>query len=89
MENALNNIGFVYMKQENYPEALKIFFANKKIQEKKGDKYGLGYTYRNISGIYLAQGNKSEAMKYALLTLKMNEDINENRPCRAYSCILG
>ena len=38
---AFNNIGLIYDKQGNYPEALKNHFASLKIKEAVGDKNGI------------------------------------------------
>ncbi|WP_317899385.1 tetratricopeptide repeat protein [Aurantibacillus circumpalustris] len=71
---AYNSIGIVYKNQDNYPEALKNYFASLKIKEEIGDKKGIAGSYNNIGTIYMARGNYPEALKMYLSALKINEE---------------
>ncbi len=70
-----NNIGNVYSKQGNYPEALKKYFASLKIKEEIKDKPGIARTLGNIGDVYYVEGNYPEALKNISASLKIMEEI--------------
>ena len=73
-----NNIGAVYDDPENYPEALKNYFAALKIYEEIDDKKNSADSYNNIGRIYNVQDNYSEALKMYFASLKINEELLKN-----------
>ena len=74
-----NSIGNIYNNQDNYPEALKNYFAALKIREEIKDKQGIAGSYNNIGYIYMQQGNYPEALKNHLASLKIREELNNKQ----------
>ncbi|MFX1258432.1 MAG: tetratricopeptide repeat protein, partial [Promethearchaeota archaeon] len=60
---ALNNIGYIYKEQGNYPEALKRYEEALKIDDQLGDLSNKAVRLNNIGTIYYAQGNYPKALK--------------------------
>jgi len=71
--SAYNNIGSAYADQDNYPEALKNYFASLKIYETLGNQRGVAGNYNNIGLVYAAQGNYPQAIKSYLSAQQINE----------------
>jgi adenylate cyclase len=76
--DAYNQIGAIYWKQGNGPEALANFQASMKIREATGDTRGMAVSYSNMGLIYKNEGNYPEALLNYLAALKIDEE-NKNR----------
>ena len=72
-----NNIGIIYSRQGNYPEALKNYQAALKISEETGNKNGIANSYNNSGIIHHYQGNYPEALKNYFAALRTWEEIGD------------
>lgn len=70
-----NYIGIIYDYQDNYPEALKMYFKNVEIRREIKDKKGIGIALNNIGLIYWQQGNYPEALRAYFESLKIMEEV--------------
>lgn len=70
-----SNIGHIYERQGNYPEALKNHKTALEQYEQRADKQGIGICLANIGNIYLRQGNYPAALQNSLVALKVFEEI--------------
>lgn len=83
-----NNIGIIYKKQGNYPEALKNHLSALEIRKDIGDKKGIADSYYNIGRVYESQYNYPEALKNHFSSLKIRKEINDRQGiANSYSSI--
>lgn len=73
--SALNNIGEIYRKKGEYPEALKYYEEALKINEKIKELPAKAVNYINIAAIYKIKGNYAESLKLLEESLKINEEL--------------
>jgi adenylate cyclase len=72
-----NNIGTIYQKWGNNPQALNYLLKALKVDEEMGDKDWQANTLQNISGIYTYLNNFAEALKCAKTALKIKEELRD------------
>ena len=70
-ENALNNIGYAFLRKKQYPEAIKIFKLN---VEAYPDSWN---GYDSLAEAYMNSGQKNLAIQFYEKSLQLNPD-NEN-----------
>ena len=75
--NAHHNIGNIYDDKDNYPDALKNYFASLKIREEIGDKKGISASYGSIGIVYKEQGDYPKALEYYFKALKLFEELGD------------
>ncbi|MES2287948.1 MAG: tetratricopeptide repeat protein, partial [Bacteroidota bacterium] len=75
--NAYSNIGIIYWKQGNYPQAIKKSESALTTRQKINDKRGIAGSFNNIGTIYQSMGNYPEALKNQIASLKIREDIKD------------
>jgi two-component system sensor histidine kinase UhpB len=69
-----NNLGNVYLEEQNYPEALKQFIESARLYEiDSSDGRGLGKAWSNIGNIEHIQGHFDKALDYTLRSLHLFE----------------
>ena len=85
-----NNIGNVYWGQKRFEDALKNYRSVLKIREEQGDKKGISTTFSNIGNVYNSmasleknkiqkQKNDNEALQYYFSSLKIKEEIKDDK----------
>jgi tetratricopeptide (TPR) repeat protein len=71
---SLNNIGFIYQSNANYPKALEYLNKSLLLSEKIGDREGIAQCLSNIAGIHQYQGDLESAIEVVKKSLKLNEE---------------
>ncbi|MBI5538900.1 MAG: tetratricopeptide repeat protein [Bacteroidia bacterium] len=72
----LSNIGNIYNKQGDYPNAIDYYLNSLKIAEEIENKRLISTNLGNIGIIYKYQGNYEKALEYYFKALKIAEEIN-------------
>ena len=72
--SSYNNMGIIYMFQNNFAEAMTCYESALKIYKEDKNNTGVAKAYGNMSGIYMYLGNYPEALKINFATLKMQEE---------------
>jgi len=76
---ALNNIGFMYNSQGEFPEALHNYERGLKIQEEVGDKKNIANSLISIGQTYYNQGDYFLSLDYYSRGLKIQEEIGDKQ----------
>ncbi len=79
MAQANGNDAFLQLQEGKVAEALKSYQANLAIQQKIGDKGGMGSTYYAIGVIYQNQGDTPGALECYFKSLKIQEEIKDRK----------
>ena len=77
ISTSLNNFGFIYDKQGNFPQALQWYYKSLKIQEEIGDKQGIARSLNNIGAVYMRQGNIPIALEWYFKGLKIRREVGD------------
>jgi serine phosphatase RsbU (regulator of sigma subunit) len=72
---SVNDMGIIYSKLGNYPQALNCFFKSLKIKESLGDKKGASATYNNLGLVYGNQHDFPKALEYYFRALKIMTEL--------------
>ena len=72
----LNNIGVIYQKQNNFPEALNYFNKSLKISEQLGKKNTICETCLNMGAINLKQRNYPKALDLTLKSFAIAKELS-------------
>lgn len=72
-----NLIGIAYLRQSNFPEALKNLLTALKIRETYGDVKGVSYTQNNLGILHYKQSNYPESLKFYFPSLKIREQLSD------------
>ncbi|MBD1207306.1 MAG: tetratricopeptide repeat protein [Ignavibacteria bacterium] len=75
MARALSNLGIVYRRRGNYPQALDYHFKALKISEETKDSADIGEALNRIGLIYQGQGNFNAALEYFQRSRQVYEKI--------------
>ena len=78
--DAFNNLGLIYDKQGNFPEALRSHAAALKISEGINDKEGIADAHNYLGAIYDDKGNYPEALKNHFASLKIYTELLQLHP---------
>ena len=70
-----NDIGTLYAKTGNYPNALSSYLASAKTLERIGDKLNLAIIHENLMDIYLKLGSAEQARNFGEKALTIFEEI--------------
>ncbi|TAH18785.1 MAG: tetratricopeptide repeat protein [Cytophagales bacterium] len=73
------NLGNIYMKQANYPEAIEAYQKALKIGESIGNKQAISICLNNIGNIYEAQKDDDLALKYYEQSLKIKQEQQDKK----------
>ena len=73
----LNNIGIIYIYQNDFAKALEYFFQSKELNEQLGDNVQLASTLGYIGNVFQSKGDYDKALKYYLNALEVNQKIGE------------
>lgn len=79
MAQANGNDAFLKLQEGKVTEALKSYKENLDIQQRIGDKGGMGSTFYAIGVIYQNQGDAPGALEYYFKSLKIQEEINDKK----------
>lgn len=77
MATALNNLGIVYRRRGNYPQALDYHLKALKISEEEKDSADIGKALNRIGLIYQGQGNFAAALEYFQHSREVSEKIRD------------
>lgn len=73
----LNDIGVIYLNQEDSEEALKYYNRSFKIRQAIGDKSGMAQSLNNIGVVYKNQKLAARALENYRKALAMQEEVSE------------
>ncbi len=73
---ALNNLGNLYIRQDKYKEAEKLYQSSLVISRELGDLYEEGRTLNNLAGVFKRQGRLDEAANIYQQCLTIRRKIN-------------
>jgi tetratricopeptide (TPR) repeat protein len=76
---ALHDLGIIHQTQGRYEEAVKMYQASLKINEKLRNKSGIANTLQNLGVIHQEQGKYEEAEKMYQKSLKIKEELGDKR----------
>ncbi len=76
---ALNNIGSVFLQENNFKQALLCFKKSLKIREQINDESGIAESNNNIAFIYGYQGDSESAIAIFFKSLKIREKQNDQQ----------
>src|SRR6185437_3972471 len=71
------NIGVIYDTENNYEEALKMYFASLKIEEEIGDKQGIANCLINLGQVSLKLNKVKEATTYLNKALQLSVETGD------------
>ncbi|MEO7309677.1 MAG: tetratricopeptide repeat protein [Chitinophagaceae bacterium] len=74
---AYNDLGILYMDQQEMDKAVASYRKAIPIREKLGDKKGLAAVYLKIGIVYQKSGKFDKALENGLLSLKLYEDLKD------------
>ncbi|MCP4136877.1 MAG: tetratricopeptide repeat protein, partial [bacterium] len=77
--NTLGNIGNIYYRQGNYPQALEYNQKALKIYEEIGYKKRIANTLNNMGDVIREQGNYPKALEYYQKVLKITTEIADHQ----------
>jgi len=76
--DALNNVGFVYIKSD-FGKALSYYVRSLKLREEIGDKKGIANSLNNIAFIFEKQGNIMKALDYYTRNSVIQNEIGDKK----------
>lgn len=76
---AYNNMGYIKNQQGDISEALRYYRISLDIQERIGDKSGMGASLNNIGNMYQNLGRSDTALVYFFKGMKILESISDKR----------
>ncbi len=75
--NIYNQIGTIFVLQENYPLSIINFMKSLQYKQSINDKKGIAIAYYNIAKVYLKQGNIEKSEKYFRQSIETALIIND------------
>jgi serine phosphatase RsbU (regulator of sigma subunit)/Tfp pilus assembly protein PilF len=79
MGKIMNNIGTVFMNQNQYDDALRFYREAIVYKEKAGNKKDLASTYNNIGSIYMTKNVYDSALYYFNISLDLRQQADDHR----------
>jgi len=73
----LHNIGAVYNKLADYPQALEYYQQAIKFRRQINDKKGIGSSLNSIGAVYFLQGNYNQALDYLQQALEIRQELGD------------
>jgi tetratricopeptide (TPR) repeat protein len=86
---ACDNLGLIYLNQDNYPKALDYYFKALKVDKELGNRNAIALLLNEIGIVYNYQGNYPKALECYLKALKINEELNDKYGIAADFCNIG
>jgi tetratricopeptide (TPR) repeat protein len=77
MAAALGNLGNIYCKQGNYPQALEYYFKALSTAQEIGNKKSMASHLSNIGIVYEEQGNYPQALEYNFKSLGIAREVGD------------
>lgn len=87
--SSLNNLGVVFMDQENYEEAIKYYIKSMEVRQLSNDTAGVAITKSNLGLIFKKQGIYNKALIYYHEAFEVLEKFNKQKHLEVVLLNLG